>query len=199
MARPVREPKDPNFLTQAQFARRHKVARSTPTGWKHSGLLVFNDAGLIDVAKSEARLRARPAVYRGGATGGRDVGAESEGDQREIDAAPDITPNEVAAGVPLDETKWTLADAARVREIYGARQRRLEFEVEEGRFVPIAPARKEFERFVLVIRDRFLTLPGKVADRLVDQTRGSIEATLRSEVHEILNELAAPEAYATTK
>jgi hypothetical protein len=48
-------------LVQSQFAELHGVNRSTVTGWKRRGYLVFTRDGLVDVAKSNAALARRPA------------------------------------------------------------------------------------------------------------------------------------------
>ena len=53
-------------MTQAEFARHLGVSRFAVTHWKQRGLLVLAVDGMVDVKASEARLRSRPEVYRGG-------------------------------------------------------------------------------------------------------------------------------------
>jgi hypothetical protein len=53
-------------MTQGDFASRLRVSRKTVCNWRSRGLVVLANDGFVDVAASEARLRKRPEVYRGG-------------------------------------------------------------------------------------------------------------------------------------
>jgi len=54
-------------IAVSEFARRHCVSRLTVRRWRTRGYIVLDPAdGRIDAAASDARLRQRPASYRGG-------------------------------------------------------------------------------------------------------------------------------------
>lgn len=53
-------------MTQAAFARRRGVSRATVTEYKHKGLLVMTEDGLVDVKASEQLLSANLEPLRGG-------------------------------------------------------------------------------------------------------------------------------------
>jgi hypothetical protein len=56
----------PPAMTQSDFAKARGVTKMAVSQWKKKGLLVFTDKGLVDVAKSTARIDSRPAVNKGG-------------------------------------------------------------------------------------------------------------------------------------
>jgi len=53
-------------MTQAAFSRRRGVSRATVTEYKHKGLLVMTDDGLVDVRASEKLLASNLEPLRGG-------------------------------------------------------------------------------------------------------------------------------------
>ncbi|BCP53794.1 hypothetical protein K32_24110 [Kaistia sp. 32K] len=59
------------FVSQAEYGRHRGVSRKTVTDWKQKGILVLDERGRVDVAKTDAALNERPAVYRGGVTSSR--------------------------------------------------------------------------------------------------------------------------------
>lgn len=222
---PAAPPADPEFINQAGFARMHQVTRKSVTKWKSRGLVVVTADGRVDVAKSNALLAQRPAVYRGGVTGGhgpkgpskpavsasdsrkgnagKSAGAQrvSKGNKKAAarkkgdDEAGNIQAPPMAPADPNPELGYTVNDALRVKENYLALQRKLEFELASGKLVEIEVVGAEFDRIVLVIRERLLTLPGKLADQCVGRDRAAIEDLLRAEITEALNELHQPDTY----
>lgn len=58
--------KNPNEMSQAEFARHRGVSRATVSEYKAKGLLVFVSAGIVDVKASEASLVAHLDASRGG-------------------------------------------------------------------------------------------------------------------------------------
>lgn len=56
------------FVSQAEYGRHRGVSRKTVTDWKQKGILVLDERGRVDVAKTDGMLKERPAVYRGGVT-----------------------------------------------------------------------------------------------------------------------------------
>jgi hypothetical protein len=177
-------PAPEGLVSQAEFARLRGVSRATVTYWKRAGRLLLNSDGKVDVAASNELLAQRPPTYRGG----------------KIKAPPAEGP---AADEPLpildrtleeieSSSSWTLAEAQRVKEIYLALLRKQEFEVERGELVEIEAVGREVERAYSIVRERLLSIPGKVSASLVGCDRAVIELKLRDEITEALTELQEP-------
>jgi hypothetical protein len=190
------------FLTQADFARRRGVSRKAVTSWKQKGLLTIRDDGLINVEETEWNLDQRPAVYRGGVTHrpvrGRDQNnsdgpavAKPARRQAQQDA-PDDAADPASEGFDPDGENLPLAEAVRRKENYLSLLRKREFEISNREWVRIEDVGAQVEQEYATVRERLLTIPGKIADRLVGKDRGEIEATLRQEITEALHELHDP-------
>lgn len=197
------------FVSQAEYGRHRKVSRKTVTDWKAKGLLVLDGNGQIDVEKTDAVLDERPANYRGGVTSNapkRGKGNKSTGkrdrvtpprafapppsdDADDIDAPPiDLTD----LGIE-DAGNWKLAEATRVKEIYLALKRRLEYLVAEGELVPIQDVITKVEAEYTVVREALMGIPGKIAASLVGLDRAAIQAKITDEISEALRELNDPD------
>ena len=145
------------IVSQAEFARLRGVSRATVTHWKNAGRLLLTSEGKVDVAASEELLAQRPERYRGG----RIKTKPTKGQPAVAgEALPllDRMPEE-----NVSSSNWTLAEAHRVKEIYLALLRKLEFEVERGELVEIEAVAREVERQYSMVRERLLTIPGKVS------------------------------------
>jgi phage terminase Nu1 subunit (DNA packaging protein) len=59
-----------------------------------------------------------------------------------------------------------------------------------GDYVSLELFAKKVDAMILVVRERILTIPGKLADKLSMRTRDEIDLILREEVYEALNELS---------
>lgn len=185
---------EPNLIvTQAEFARMRSVSRKTVTIWKQQGKIVLTADGRVDVEASDDLLSGRPDSYRGGVT---------KSSQRMAEAAPavdelaDQTPKPPVLDASIEEiakqANWTLAEAQRIKENYLALLRKQEFDVEQGKLVEIETIAQQVEREYAVVRERLLTIPGKVAAALVGCDRATIESRLLDEVIEALDELHDP-------
>ena len=97
------------------------------------------------------------------------------------------SPEELAAALG-----WKTVDATRVKEIYLALKRKREHEQETGKLVPIEDVALQVEKEYGLVRERLLTIPGKLAAQLVGRDQAQIEAALLEEVTEALNELHDP-------
>lgn len=71
----------------------------------------------------------------------------------------------------------------------------LKNQMTRGDLVSIASVAKVVGRDYGIIREKILTLPGKVADRCAGRTREEIEPDILDEVTEILNDLHNPATY----
>lgn len=70
----------------------------------------------------------------------------------------------------------------------------LKNQISRGDFVPLAIIKALLMVMFAVIRERLLTVPGKLADTLAMRTRDEIEEILRAEMIETLDELHDPTA-----
>ena len=162
-------------MSQADFARHRGVARKSVTYWKRRGLLVMMPDGSVHVEKSDALLNARPAKYRGGTASAK----SSE--------APDKPAEVGAAGWE----HWSLAEAARRKEIAIAGRRELDFEVASGKLVNAADVEAVMRSDYAVTATRLLQLPSKLVPRLAAMTTAAeIETFLHREVTKALNTLS---------
>jgi hypothetical protein len=136
-------------------------------------------------------LKLRPETYRGGKIKAKPASVPDHLDIVESDdeAVPilDRTLEEIESS-----SSWTLAEAQRVKEIYLALLRKQEFEVERGELVEIEAVAHEVEREYSIVRERLLSIPGKVSASLVGCDRAVIELKLLDEITEALTELQEP-------
>lgn len=188
----------PQFLSQAEFARRRNVSRKAVTTWKTKGLLVLSEDGRVDVEATEWKLDERPPTYRGGVTHrpvrtpvGNSPGARrgaakppprpgNKPPPRPSDGAPD------PAAFDLDDPNLPTAEAVRRKENFLGLQRKHEFEVAQKEWVRVEEAGRQVEQAFAVVRDRVLAMPGKLAAALVGLGRAEIEDKIRTEVCEAL-------------
>ena len=178
---------DPKYMNQADYARHRSVVRSTITVWKNRGLLVWNEAGQIDVAQSDASIDARPKNYRGGST--KTLPA-TDGGQVDLFAEP--PPADLTPPIDTNPDNWSTAVAIRVKETYAALSRKAEYEKTIGLLVSIHEVRKQVEAEYSVIRERLLTVPGKIAAGLVGLSAAEIGEAILAEITEALSELHEP-------
>jgi len=206
------------FLSQADFARRRGVSRKTVTGWKQKGILVLNEAGLIDVEATEWALDQRPPSYRGGVThrpvraaqGNRSAPAAKAPAKPKSDTWQTIgevmpRPGAVPAGgesdeddgAGLDPTNLPLPLAIRRKENFLGLQRKQEVEKNEGKLVDREAAEKLFFDQARDVRDAWLSWPARVAIPMADELKvdpRALTAILNAYVKQHLSELGDPEA-----
>jgi hypothetical protein len=173
-------------LSQAAFARYRRVTRKTVTIWKQKGFVVLDARGNVEVQRSDALLDARPECSRGGMTNRRPAAACDFAD------SATITIDDVPPALIAEAADWSLAEASRKKEIALALLRQLEFDRECGSVVSIAAVAATVTAEYVLVRDRVLQIPGKLADELVGLDRRAIETRLRAEMYEALAELHNP-------
>lgn len=177
-------------VSQAEFARLKDVSRKTVTQWKAKGLLSMTPDGMVKVEESEWLLADRPSNNRGGT-----IKAHQSGSARGAEAArPSETPEQIAERVVLQDgnAPHTHAEAARIKENYLALLRQLEYDQKRGAVVPIEDVAKTVEREYSTVRERLLSIPGKLAAKLVGRDRAAIDMALSQEINEALDELHDP-------
>jgi nucleoid-associated protein YgaU len=176
------------FLSRSDFAVRHKVSRQTISEWSRRGLVTFApDGRRVDVTATEALLAARPSRYRGG----RPKGPHAVDDATNPQIADDTVPIGDDAA-ELDAAGATLVDWQKRKEKALCEIREHELQTRRGRYAPVEAMGRRVEDEYGIVRERFLSIPGKVSDALVGQSRVQIESVLIAEISEALNELSAP-------
>jgi hypothetical protein len=194
----------PKYMTQAEFSRRRDVSRNAVTTWKKKGLLVTDDAGRVDVEASEWILDQRPATYRGGVTHRPVRGPDGNNSSAPPATAARSKPRPSQSddddgdgvGFDLDAEDLPLAEAVRRKENYLGLLRRRELEVSNTEWVRIEAVAAQVEREYGTVRERLLTIPGKIAASLVGADRPTIDMILRREITEALHELHDPSGLA---
>ncbi len=197
----------PKFLTQAEFARHRGVSRKAVTGWKQKDLLVFNEAGLIDVDASEWSLDQRPANYRGGVTHRpvRTAPAKPKPDTWQTVGEAMPRPGAVTISAEGDEdgeaghdpTNLPLPDALRRKENYLGLQRKQEVEKNEKKLVDREAAEKLFFDTARDFRDAWLSWPARIAVVMADELKidpRALTTILNAHVKQHLSELGDPPA-----
>lgn len=194
---------EPKFLSQADFAKRRGVSRKSVTLWKQKDLLVFSEAGLIDVERSEWNLDQRLPTYRGGVThrpvrvapgnksdkpAGKSARAERRAPATEVKPRPgDGQPDPDA--IDLSAENLPLPEAVRRKENYLGLLRKRDLEISNGEWVRVEDVGTLVEQDYAKVRERLLVIPGKHAAELVGKDRAAIEGILLRAVTEALHEL----------
>nr|WP_183508349.1 hypothetical protein [Methylobacterium brachythecii] len=192
------------------------VSRKAVTAWKQKDLLVFSDAGLIDVEASEWNLDQRPASYRGGVTHRPVRAAEGNTDRSEPKAPAKPKPDtwqQVADAMPrpgttpaegapdesfdLDGVDLPTPLAIRRKENYLGLQRRQEVEKGNRKLVDREAAEKLFFDTARDFRDAWLSWPARVAITMADELKvdpRALTTILTAHVQQHLAELGEPSA-----
>ncbi|MCJ2009794.1 hypothetical protein [Methylobacterium sp. J-092] len=206
------------FLSQADFARRRGVSRKSVTGWKQKGILVLNEAGLIDVEATEWALDQRPASYRGGVTHRpvRAVPGNRPPPEPKAPAKPkpdtwqtlgEAMPRPGAVPIDgegeqgddeaLDPTNLPLPEAIRRKENFLGLQRKQEVEKNDRKLVDREAAEKLFFDTARDFRDAWLSWPARIAVVMADELKvdpRALTTILNAHVKQHLSELGDPPA-----
>ncbi|UMY16647.1 hypothetical protein MMB17_18470 [Methylobacterium organophilum] len=201
------------FLSQAEFARQRGVSRKAVTTWKQKGLLVVNDAGLVDVEGTEWNLDQRPANYRGGVTHrpvrGRDGNNASHAEARPK-PAPDLAPEppqrpelpteggdeDEELHLDPDSPNLPIAEAVRRKENWLGLQRKQIVERDQGKLVDRDAVENLFFELSRDLRDAWLAWPARVAVVMADELKidaRTLTTVLTAHVHQHLVELGEPD------
>lgn len=170
-------------MKQIDFAKVMGVNRSTVSRWKTDGRLVLTDEGLVDVEASKARIAdtaagrddvaARHAQDRGATLPAAETASTNTGDEGGDDGAE----NSRAYWVMRKER--ALALAAERNEAVAA-----------GALIPRADVEAAVADVMTVARLAAENLPSHVSPLLVGKDLDGIRATLKSEIHDLLAQMA---------
>ena len=192
------DPAPRQFVRQAKFARRLSVSRKSVTTWKTKGLIVVNDAGQVDVEASLARLRERPAKYRGGATTPTDVvtgegGSVTPSEDRRPGNSADALPDPAHFG--LDDPDLPTAEAVRRKENFLGLLRRHEYRVARGEYVRKSDTIAHFSRAFTGFKRQFQMAPARYASEMAGRLgvdAGAMHGELDRMIAATLAEMSAP-------
>ena len=158
-------------MTQAEFSRLRGVNPVTVSRWARLGYIVF-EGKLVHVAKSIDRLEGR-------------FGETRAREANEI-AAATIPPKLTA------KTPFTQVEASRVKENFVALSKELDYDKASGAVVDADLAAAGIAAVLLVVKNKLLGLPSRLAPALLNVTDPEIaRAALAEGVSEALEELSA--------
>jgi hypothetical protein len=152
-------------VTLAQYAKRHGVTRAAVGRWKARRVITMI-GDLVDVAKSDAALAARPQTYRGGKSRDRTRRSTEH-------AAVTVKSAGLAAAIERKETAL-----AELREFELAKKR--------SEYCKIETTRRMLEKTFAVLTEIALSTPGKIADECAMQPREIVLAVMQPEVNAML-------------
>src|ERR1019366_9895914 len=108
------------FVKKAEFARQRGVTRAALTAWSARGFLVLDDAGLVNVEASNARLDERAEIYKGGPCSAPSTAAtkKAAGARQGASTAPTAPKviSETSKATKPHSGGWTTAEAIRRKE-----------------------------------------------------------------------------------
>ncbi|WP_395696997.1 hypothetical protein [Methylocella sp.] len=176
-------------ISKADLARHLGVAKSRISALLKRGLPTQPD-GKIILADALAWIRAN--CEQKAAFPDRGVNKVVETAALEESEDDEAEPVEAEA---LDDEDGVLdyAEARALKETFLARKARLDYRRARDELVEIEAVADVVAEDFAIVRERLLSIPGKLASKLVGKGRAAIEAAIRDEVHEILEELSAPE------
>lgn len=169
--------KEPQAVTQAEFARMMGWSRSYITALKKAGRLVLNAIGNVLVEPSIARIKET-------ADPNRDDVAQRHAAERSKPPTPD---DEEEAEATIGGHDYQKARAQ--KEHYLAEQARIQFERDIGKLVEKSEVDAAVGDVVTAFRQRLENLPHRTAPELVGKDLDAIRATLKQEVHGALAEM----------
>ena len=197
------------LVTQAEYARRHGVARKTVTQWKQDGWIVTVD-GRVDVEASDARLaqvrkpkrkpvRGAPAPVAASELAPAIIEptaaeADDSGDAvtlAEQAMAAGKSPAEAAQfALTVQEAPWQLDEAVRQKENFLALLKQLEYHLKAGEVVPVSDIEKAVGLEFAKVRTRLLAIPSEQAPHIYRmKTVPEVQDALRTVIIEALEEL----------
>ncbi|WP_162783401.1 hypothetical protein [Devosia naphthalenivorans] len=172
------------LVSQAQYAAMKGVSRKTVTVWKQKGLLVLGGDGRIDVGATDTLL-LNHGNKRGGVT--------RQGNEPDLSAAPEETPEEAADRIVNVEGRalFSKAEAERVKENYLALLRQLEYDRESGAVAEINDVVTAVVTEYALVRNKLLNIGSRIAPRVaVLKSADEIKALIDKEVALALEELS---------
>lgn len=168
-------------VRKATFARSHGVSRQAAQKWAAEGYLVLTAGGLVDVEKSDLRLK-------GARLGRFDIEDEDEPDEtRSIDEFL----HDLLHGI-----SGTKAAAGQVKDSALAGLRALEFQRKAGALIELDAAETLFFELARAYRDALLSWPSQVGPLIaadLDLPAGKVVETLETHVRAFLAGLGNPE------
>jgi len=162
------EPK-PALMSQSDFARHRGKSRQYVSKLAKAGVLILR-GGKVDVRASDAVLDDKPIV---------------------IEAAEPAPA--AAVRPPLGDggqQSTSFAQARTVDQVYKAKLRKLQFETQERKLIPLAEVEAGWSEAGIAIRDAVMGLAPRVCNRLPAEWRAELSAVLDDEARKVLRLLS---------
>lgn len=186
------------FVTQAKYAEIRGVSPKTVNMWKNQGWLVFDEIGrLVDVKASDAKVKK----YRTDGLSPTPILPDGRKRINQYDQAPRTrhTPkkddNFEDDDGDLDSGTATLQEAKRVKENYFALQAKLEYEIEQGKYIDLEEAKRLFFEEARKVRDAWINWPIQVVPHIaaeLDVEADKLLMVLNDYVYQHLKDLGNP-------
>jgi hypothetical protein len=153
-------------MTQAEFARWHRVSKVAVGKWVKRGVITLTADGLVDVPKSDKRLAGRPERYRGG-------------------KAKDRT----RSAAKSEPKPAALTDAIARKEAALAGKHELQLQIMSREYARVDDLARLVNGVFAVVRERLQTMPGKIAGACSMQRADVVFDLMSREVNDALTEL----------
>lgn len=186
------------FLSQSQYAKRRGVSPKTITKWKQANMLVMSADGLlVDVMASDEKLKKyRPDGLSHTANDGtrriNQYHTEATLAPKRQQHRPSPEDDDYDAEELLNEGKADLQEAKRVKENYLALQEKLEYQIQQGKYIEVEEAKKLFFEEGRRLRDAWINWPIRVVPHIaaeLDIPADKLLNVLNNYVYEHLNDL----------
>lgn len=135
---------------------------------------------------------SRPTFYRALNRGVVTVKPRGRYDIREVARALIKDAQAVKGGHGDYASKLALSEARAALAREQAAALRMKNAITRREYVSLAVVRREVETMFAVLRERLLSIPGKIAAPCEMRERRDVEEIMRDEVHELLDELSKP-------
>lgn len=172
-------------VSKSQLAESLGVSRPRISQYVAAGLPVRAD-GRVDLDAAMAWLRENGREILNFAD--RGVKRALDAEEAEDAAADDAEP---AGAGALDDEDGVLeyAEARALKETFLARRARLDYRRARNELVEVEAVAEVVSQEYATVRERLLSIPGKLASKLVGKDRAAIEALVLQEISEALEEL----------
>lgn len=181
--------KQPNMMTQTEYAEYKGVHKSRVTQWKQDGRLVFtHDGKRILVNESNQRLKeaSSPAGYANSIHAAeRRKSHDEQAQEIPLTELKDKV-NELQLDLDTQNADELFRNSRALKEKAQALAASLEYDLAMGKLVIRDDVHKAAFEASRMLRDKLLGLPGQLAPNLHNQTVSDIQVILTDEINRLL-------------
>jgi len=177
------------FGTQIQLAALMGCHKSTVSKWKAAGKLegLLREDGLINLTQAVKKIPERISPIQQASINSR-WGKDNLKEQPSADAPSEAEVKEAAEAAGIDVTV-SISEAQRLKTVYEAALKKLEFEQSKGNYIEAAEICKAAFEAARQARDQFLAIPDRCAPLLAAETETfEVRKLLTEEINHVLNQ-----------